>query len=67
MFLTYRGMSTDLVSPRSYPQTPLKMSSFGCEYNNLKRWIESPPPPPIKTKVNEYIQGKSGNRNSYAR
>ena len=29
------------VSPRPYPYTSLKMSSFGCENNSLKTWIES--------------------------
>ena len=41
------GVSTDLVSPRPYSpdHTPLKMSSFGCKNNSLKRWIVSTPPP----------------------
>ena len=34
-------MSTDLVSSKPYPLTPLKMSSFGCENNSFKRLIES--------------------------
>ena len=41
-------MSTDLVSPRPYPSTPLKMSCFGWENNSLKSWIESPPPSKLR-------------------
>ena len=33
-FLKLTRVSADLVSPRPYPYTPLKMSSFGCENNS---------------------------------